>query len=407
VRVEHFGLGAYLIDQGAITKQQLEEALQAQVVSGGRLGTNLVELGILDLDALGRHLSALCDVPLPPKGWVEKPDPKALQLIPRAVAERDGVLALRLEGTKLHLALLDPSNQALVGRLTRTTGRSLVVYVLPELRLRYAIEKHAGIVRPLRLMNVAKKLETVRRTAAAERDERPEEIRLREALGIKPLAANEDLIDESSFAQLHQKLACARERAAGGPAAGMDEGEEEVLLDQVEEVPEETAAPGVELPSDPVGLEAVLAAAPDRDVAARAALALARMHFEAAALLVVHRGMVMGLRGAGGELESRIEGVLVPLDAESVFAQVATSNQPYRGAPPNGALDGRVLRALGRGAAVEIAILPIALRGRVVNLLYVDAGAQPLAETALGAASALTTCVSRAYERLILALKSG
>ena len=46
-----------------------DDAPQAQVVSGGRLGTNLVELGMLDLDVLSKHLSELCDAPLPPKDW--------------------------------------------------------------------------------------------------------------------------------------------------------------------------------------------------------------------------------------------------------------------------------------------------------------------------------------------------
>ena len=113
----------------------------------------------------------------------------------------------------------------------------------------------------------------------------------------------------------------------------------------------------------------------------------------------------MGLFGAGGDLERHIEAVLVPIDADSVLARAATSGQPYLGASPQGILDVRVLRALGRADAREIAVLPIAVHGRVVNLLYVDAGAQPLAETTLGALQALTLCVARAYERMILSRK--
>ena len=36
--------GGYLIGRGVITAAQLEEATQAQVIFGGRLGTNLIEL---------------------------------------------------------------------------------------------------------------------------------------------------------------------------------------------------------------------------------------------------------------------------------------------------------------------------------------------------------------------------
>jgi hypothetical protein len=407
-----FGFGAHLVEQGVLTREQLEDALQAQVVYGGRLGTNLVELGLLDLDQVAEHLAALFDLPLPPKEWVEAPDPDAIALLPRPFAEQYGVLPLRLEGMVLHAALIDPTDARLVGALTRETGRSIQLYVLPELRLRYALERHLGIARPVRFVNVAKKLERVRRQAAAERDDRPEEVRLREALGIGALGEGEDLIDAASFAALHQKLTAAREHAAGGPIAAPDadaEADAELLLDDVVPEEERAATPSAraELPRDALSLEALLAGATDRDAAGRAAVALARMHVEAAALLVVHRGMVMGVLGDGGDLDRHIEAVLVPIDADSVLARAAASGQPYRGAPPEAALDARVLRALGRAGAREIAVLPIALRGRVVNLLYVDAGANPIAETAIGALHALTLCVARAYERLILSRKQG
>jgi Type II secretion system (T2SS), protein E, N-terminal domain len=393
VAVAEFGLGAYLVARGVLSREQLGEALQAQVVYGGRLGTNLVELGLLDLDQVADCLAATCGFPLPPKEWVEAPDPRAIELLPRELAERHSVLPLHLDGRSLHVALLDPGDARLVGALTRATNRHLQLYVLPELRLLYALERHLGIERPVRFVNVAKKLERVRRQAAAEPDDRPEEIRLREALGIEALGQGEDLIDESSFADLHQRLVLAREKSAGGPASGA----EPVALE----------APPAELPRDAASLEALLAAAPDRDDAGRVAVALARLHVPAAALLIVHRGMVMGLFGDGGELERHIGAVLVPIDADSVLARAASSGEAYLGAPPQGALDLRVLRALGRADVREIAVLPIAVRGRVVNLLYVDAGAQPIAETALGALHALTLCVARVYERMILARKQG
>ncbi len=386
-----FGLGAYLVKRGVLSREQLGEALQAQVVYGGRLGTNLVELGLLDLEQIADCLAAASGFPLPPKEWVEAPDPKAIELLPRELAERHSVLPLHLDGRSLHVALLDPGEARLVGALTRATNRHLQLYVLPELRLLYALERHLGIARPVRFVNVAKKLERVRRQAAVESDDRPEEIRLREALGIEALGHGEDLIDESSFAELHLRLVLARERSAGGPASG------------AESAPPDALPSG--LPRDAASLEALLAAAPDRDAAGRVAIALAHLHVPAAALLLVHRGMVMGLFGAGGDLERHIEAVLVPIDADSVLARAATSGQPYLGASPQGILDVRVLRALGRADAREVAVLPIAVHGRVVNLLYVDAGAQPLAETTLGALQALTLCVARAYERMILSRK--
>jgi len=393
-----FGLGGYLVQRGVLSREQLGQALQSQVVYGGRLGTNLVELGLLSLDEVAAHLAASSGFPLPPKEWLDSPDAMALAALPRELASRHLAMPLRLDGDGLHVALLDPAETHVTAELSRAARRPLVPYVLPELRLRYVLERHLGIARPLRFVNVARRLERVRRRAVGEDDELPEEVRLRAELGIHPLGADEDLIDESSFAELHQRFDAVREQAHGGPPAGA-----ELVLDDV--LPDDVEPDAGDAERDALALEEALSRATDRDAAARVALALARRYARAAALFVVHRGMVMGLVGAGEGLESRVEGILVPSDAESVFARVAASGEPFRGAPPESGLDLRVLRGLGRSPVREIALLPIAIRDRVVNVLYADDGPHPLSETRLGALRALTACIARAYEQLILQRK--
>ena len=52
-------LGTLLLRNAAIGLSQLEAALRNQVLYGGRLGTNLVELGFIDLELLGSYLAEL------------------------------------------------------------------------------------------------------------------------------------------------------------------------------------------------------------------------------------------------------------------------------------------------------------------------------------------------------------
>lgn len=70
-----------------------------------------------------------------------------------------------------------------------------------------------------------------------------------------------------------------------------------------------------------------------------------------------------------------------------------------------GGLDARILRALGREHAQEIAVLPVVLGGRVVNLLYADNGPEALGDASIAALSSICTRVGAAYERLIRARK--
>ena len=50
-------LGEVLIQNGIINEEQLKDALDAQLIYGGHLGTCLVEMGFVDVDHLAGILS--------------------------------------------------------------------------------------------------------------------------------------------------------------------------------------------------------------------------------------------------------------------------------------------------------------------------------------------------------------
>jgi hypothetical protein len=112
--------------------------------------------------------------------------------------------------------------------------------------------------------------------------------------------------------------------------------------------------------------------------------------------------MMSGFCGDGEGMNESLDGILIPAEIDSIFSLPATAGKPFRGPPPNGGLDARVLAALSRKGVQEVLVHPIAIRDRVVNLLYADNGSEPLAETSIAALGALCGCVARAYERLIL-----
>src|SRR3954465_11144608 len=57
-------LGTLLLRNAAIGLSQLEAALRNQVLYGGRLGTNLVELGFIDLELRSTYLAELSGFPI-------------------------------------------------------------------------------------------------------------------------------------------------------------------------------------------------------------------------------------------------------------------------------------------------------------------------------------------------------
>ena len=412
--------GTYLLKCGALERSESEDALQARVVYGGRLGTNLLELGYLPLDDLARLLAEYTGAPLAPAALLIEPSAEALRTIPVDLARRYKAFAFEIRGTKLHAAMLDPSDEAQIAKLAEVTGFSVKAFTVPEVLLHALLERHMGIRPERRFAQLAKTLHAREKARPKPKvPAKPPEPASDVASSAKgqpagprpeavpaPLAEGEELIDEKSFAKLHEDL------VAGTRKGDEEEGtiSDEILLDEVapDAMGENSAVPFEDPPTDPgeiTRIETRIGGAADRDEIAALAVRLARTYTRTAALFLVQGGTMAGFRGDSSDLERRIQGIVIPLQAECRFAQVATTLEPWRGEPPTDGLDARILRALGRERSNEILLLPICIRNRVVNVLYADNGHDVIAETSMAALAALCNCVSRSYQRLIMASK--
>jgi hypothetical protein len=151
-------------------------------------------------------------------------------------------------------------------------------------------------------------------------------------------------------------------------------------------------------------LEAGLEQARDRDAVVSHALALALGHARAVALFAV-QGTVQGI-AAAGEIDRRdLRDVLVVPEAGSLLAAAIERGEPTRGAPDSEGIDARLARLLRRVEPAELAFFPIRIGARVVNLLYVDNGSEPLGDESCAALAALCQRVGQSYERIILEKK--
>ena len=397
--------GQYLARVGAVSREALCEATEALVIVGGRLGTNLVDLGCLEVEELDRQLARFLDVPLPSQEWIESPDREALVAVPARTLRRFFILPLKIEKGVLHVAMADPGRPDVVDELGFSTGLALRPYVLSEAHLAYLRERHLGLGRPRRFASLAPGWAKPPAAPAPAEDARPspgpEEasaLRFREMHGLRPVEGS-DLIDRETFAALFDStFAGARDSEAEPP--------ELELLTPADPEPDPESPADDEPPPGPgelAELEERLATVSDRDELVACALRIASAHAETAALFLVHRGNVQGFRAVGGTIAECIEGVFLPVSAPSVFAAVASGGWAYRGAPPKGGIDAPLLRMLGRNEARDVAVLPVRVGERVLSLLYVDNGPRRLANTSIAALVALAGCIGKAYARMLLA----
>lgn len=138
-------LGEALVKAGLITKQQLNLVLERQVVFGGRIGTNLLELRILNEEEFTKFLSKYYKLPVVTKEMIASIPEEALHSISKELIEKYRILPLKKEGKKLRVAMLNASDLQEVDELSFLTGFNIIPYAIAELRLIYALEKYYGI----------------------------------------------------------------------------------------------------------------------------------------------------------------------------------------------------------------------------------------------------------------------
>ena len=144
-------LGEMLVSRGLISPQQLEQALAAQFQYGGRLGTNLVELGIIDDGRLAACLSEQLGVPYVRPQALSAVPRDVIALLPPKLAKKYRVVPLRSIGTELHVCMADPHNFGSLDELGFALSRRLRPYVVTEVTLNYALERYYNIPREPRI----------------------------------------------------------------------------------------------------------------------------------------------------------------------------------------------------------------------------------------------------------------
>lgn len=132
-------LGELLVEAGLISPAQLQEALRYQKAAGGRMGSNLVAMGIISEDSLMDFLARQTGVP---RLDVKHLDvlPSVLERIPRRLAEQMTILPVSFKEPKsLVLAMADPSDLNAIDSARFASGLSIEPMVASHSALRLAI----------------------------------------------------------------------------------------------------------------------------------------------------------------------------------------------------------------------------------------------------------------------------
>ena len=420
-------LGELLLEERLITPDALEEALESQVVHGGRLGTNLVELGLVQEQDLARVLGRQHNVASASGEMV--PDPRALELVDLNDADEKDYLPMRMDATRMSVAVLNPHDIGTLDALAFKTGKRVVPVVIPEFRMNQLQRRYCKAFRAMRAID----MNVIRPTRKQQEEEKAAE-------------KVADLMSEEEFQSLYAQA------LTGGAA------EAEQVLDLVEAVVEEEPAPVVqgyvpevvppvheapvvqgtpivapppvpevvlpraakprvavpvapEPPSTPLTFaeaQAELSRSSDREQVATTVLRFAVGKWRRSLLLSVQGNLVTGWRGMGkGVREAAVKRIGIGLQGPSTFRLVRDTRSHYVGPVKRDAASGLFYKLLGGDYPTTAVILPLLVRGKLVHMLYVDNGPGQLTPPDVGELLILSQSVGRSYEAMMRRRKSA
>ena len=310
-------LARILKDRGIVTERQLQEAIQHQVLYGGRLGTNLYELGYITEDRLQEALSRALGVPALGVDLREV-QPETVALVPKKLAARHKVFPYKLRGKTLTLLMVDPRNHTAVAQVGYTLGFIVRTAVVPEFRMIQLLRDYYGVDERWRYTDTY--------------------------------------------------------RPAGVP-------------------PE---------PVDPAAAAARIDGATTRDEVVEGVLGLCHRFFRRVIFFIVREPWVTGWSALGEGVDKPLaEGLRISLDEPSVVQTVTRDKTVFLGRLGPEAENQRLLKALGKRPQTNLALFPIVVRGRVVNLVYGDAGSAGNVKADMGELLVLLQKAPKAYLRII------
>lgn len=435
-------VGEILVRERACAPAALRAGLENQVIFGGRLGTNLLELGAVSEEALARALGRQHAVP---SLFGElRLDAAATGLIAPEVADRCDAVPYLLADRRLALLVIDPRNLATLDEMAFATGKQVHPIVVPEARVWALLRRAYGIERQLRGIDVefGKLAGSVRPGSGVE------------AAPGGPAAGGLDLMDEGAFDALYAKpaappraptpapppaspVATAPPPAPRAPPPAPEDDDVIELTDLLE--PEAAPPPPAQpAPALPAEVAAALGAAPgrapptrlvvppprdepepsplsfqdalrflegvdERDAIAKTVLRYARSKFSRAVLLTVQRGAAHGWAGLGAGLgAAAVRRMHLALGTPGMVDTVVRTQAHFLGPIPKTEANIRLLKKLGGGVPGNALLVPILARGRVVNVFYADAGKGKLLDSgAVGELLILATRIAKSYDALL------
>ena len=413
--------------------RQVEEALARQVMYGGDLATNLLEIAPVDEGALTRLIAEEMRLPPAPAGELAVALEPA-QYVPPDMAMERKIVPLKLEGEILVLAVIEPMSADLEDQLMFALGLAIEQRAATTVRVLQAITRLYGLPLDRRMRRLVARLSgapvppsstPALGTTAATADPAqvpppataPPAGRVTPPLGSPSaptgLPATRHPAGASAASPAAPAQDCDPPSAPASPAApAQDSDPPSAPAGGVRKLLQRDIPAGARVGRrrrGPLTFDAAKREADetsDRNALLDLFVDFSRQFFDYAVLFLVHGDIAEGRDSFGtGASADRVVGIGVPLDLPSLLSDARDSRAPVLARAPADGIDA-VLRAdLQRPRDSEMAIVPLVVRTRVVAILLGDCGDAGVETTGFEQVTAFAAVVGKGLERIIVRRK--
>ncbi len=372
-------VGEILIQLGWLTPEQLKTTLENRDLLGGKIGTQLVERGLLTTDQVAEALSRQMRIPAAMQRHFDKADPNVIPMLRPVLATR--YMAIPLVAAKsgvkrIVVAMATPQDVQLVDDVSFALGARVEPMVASEL----------AIVRSLkRFYNLDVKLN---------RPARPEP---------RP-RSNTRSYGSSEIPALSGLRSPGPDASA--PVRRPTHPELEISVEQPRILPPS--------PDAAVTLEDVvhrLSVAENRDQVADILIDFMLPRFGCGLVFLLRGNNAHVWRGfAPGVDVHAIETIAFPMSMPSMFRMAKDRVATFRGAPPSEGvyLHTQIWKYLHAEPPADVVVIPITIGERVISLVYAHASdASRLPDDCVQELQAVCTAAASAFVRLIQRARDG
>ncbi len=359
-------LGELLIARGLLTQEQLDEALQTQLISGGHLGTSLLDLGFINERDLGESLAEIKRVNLATQETLSEIPQSVINLLPAMLAEKHLAVPLKVEDDTLHVAVVSPQK---LSALSSRTGYRIVAWIAPEVRIYEALETYYGIARRPRYARLCKEIDD----ESFRKDRALTAARLRQAPAAEAVA--ESTIGSDAQIDIPE--------ADFGYGTDWRTIADEFCNEDDEAQPEKSEKKKLRTTRQPPRIEIDdvldrICAADYKEEVSEALLDYASQRLKTCMLLSVRSQLarIWDCRGLKLGTET-IRSLRWPVIGGSIFA-LLLGRSHYRGPVPDDAACRHFYGTLRMKAPAEVLLCPIYVNDRLVAIFYGDGGADGL-----------------------------